>query len=174
MEAVDCQPDFCLDLFEPSGHGRRRRAIADNNDTNHTNALTEFTKFKENIEYSVTLPGDYDQMKYQDGDQCKNFILISGLLASLLTLSTLLVSVSQRKLFQYSNAISFNLIYCLCCSLVRLFQRYKISVEKPLMIMSHRKVMPDELCSNNTNVNHNTNRIRKQMNLNIISYIFLR
>lgn len=93
MEAVDCQPDFCLDLFEPSGHGRRRRAIEDHTDKNHTNGLTEFTKFKENIEYAVTLPGEYDQMKYQDGDQCKNFILISGLLASLLTLSTLLVSV---------------------------------------------------------------------------------
>lgn len=91
MEAVDCQPDFCLDLFEPSGHGRKRRAIADHTDRNHTNALTDFTKFKENIEYSVMLPGDYDQMKYQDGDQCKNFIMISGLLALLLTLSTILV-----------------------------------------------------------------------------------
>lgn len=91
MEAVDCQPDFCLDLFEPSGHGRKRRAIADSND-NKTNALTEYTKFKENIEYSVILPGDFDHMKYQDQDQCKNFILISGLLAVLLTLSTILVS----------------------------------------------------------------------------------
>lgn len=91
MEAVDCQPDFCLDLFEPSGHGRKRRAIADKYDKNHTNALTEFTKFKENIEYSVMLPGEYDQMKYQDADQCKNFILISGLLALLLTMSTILV-----------------------------------------------------------------------------------
>lgn len=91
MEAVDCQPDFCIDLFEPSGHGRKRRAIADQND-NNTNALTEFTKFKENIEYSVMLPGEYDQMKYQDPDQCKNFILISGLLACLLTMSTILVS----------------------------------------------------------------------------------
>lgn len=93
MEAVDCQPDFCLDLFEPSGHGRRRRAIANHTDKNHTNSLTDFTKFKENIEYSVMLPGDYDQMKYQDDDQCKSFIMISGLLALLLTLSTILVSI---------------------------------------------------------------------------------
>lgn len=100
MEAVDCQPDFCLDLFEPSGHGRRRRAIADHRDKNHTNTVTDFTKFKENIEYSVMLPGDYDQMKYQDGDQCKNFILISGLLALLLTLSTILVikMISKKNL----------------------------------------------------------------------------
>lgn len=93
MEAVDCQPDFCIDLFEPSGHGRKRRAIADQTDKNHTNSLTEFTKFKENIEYSVMLPGEYDQMKYQDPDQCKNFILISGLLALLLTMSTILVII---------------------------------------------------------------------------------
>lgn len=91
MEAVDCQPDLCLDLFEPTGHGRKRRALPDNSNTT-MNALTDYKKFKENIEYSVFLPGEFDQMKYQDQDQCKNFILISGLLAMLLTLSTILVS----------------------------------------------------------------------------------
>lgn len=90
MEAVDCQPDFCLDLFEPSGHGRKRRALPDASDS--TNSSVEFTKFKENIEYSVLLPGELDSLKYQDPDQCKNFILISGLLALLLTFSTILVS----------------------------------------------------------------------------------
>lgn len=100
MEAVDCQPDFCLDLFEPSGHGRKRRALLDHqaNDNKTTdsdsamNSAIEFKKFKENIEYSVFLPGEFDSLKYQDNDQCKNFILISGLLAMLLTLSTILVS----------------------------------------------------------------------------------
>lgn len=96
MEPSDCQPDFCLDLFEPSGHGRKRRAIAHESNKNHTNGITEFTKFKENIEYSVTLPGEYDQVKYQDGDQCKNFILISGLLALLLTFSTILVRILKK------------------------------------------------------------------------------
>lgn len=91
MEPVDCQPDFCLDLFEPSGHGRRRRAVQQQTNKNHTNSIIDFTKFKENIEYSVLLPGEYDQMRYQDPDQCKNFVLISGLLALLLTLSTILV-----------------------------------------------------------------------------------
>lgn len=93
MEPVDCQPDFCLDLFEPSGHGRKRRHVASDNE-NSTNALTEFTKFKENIEYSVILPGEFDQLRY-DHDPCKNFMMISGLLALLLTLSTILV----RKFF---------------------------------------------------------------------------
>lgn len=98
MEAVDCQPDFCLDLFEPSGHGRRRRSLADNSTNNHSehdhtnSSLVDFTKFKENIEYSVLMPGEFDQLKgFQDPDQCKNFVLISGLLALLLTLSTILV-----------------------------------------------------------------------------------
>lgn len=92
MEAVDCQPDFCLDLFEPSGHGRRRRHLSDETiDSNNSSAI-EFTKFKENIEYTVLLPGEFDHLKgYNDADQCKNFILISGLLALLLTFSTILV-----------------------------------------------------------------------------------
>lgn len=93
MEAVDCQPDFCLDLFEQSGHGRKRRSmLEDRSNDNKTNSETEYKRFKENIEYSVFLPGEFDQLKYQDQDQCKNFILISGLLAMLLTLSTILVS----------------------------------------------------------------------------------
>lgn len=104
MEAVDCQPDFCLDLFEPSGHGRKRRAISHQTNKNNTNSITDSTKFKENIEYSVMLPGEYDQMRYQDPDQCKNFILISGLLALLLTLSTILVSFSH-----YSKSLSLSL-----------------------------------------------------------------
>lgn len=97
MEAVDCQPDFCLDLFEPSGHGRRRRSLPGNSTQEHAhihnnNSTIDFTKFKENIEYSVLLPGEFDGLKgFQDPDQCKNFVLISGLLALLLTLSTILV-----------------------------------------------------------------------------------
>lgn len=103
MEAVDCQPDFCLDLFEPSGHGRRRRSLAENSTEQHehehiNNATIDFTKFKENIEYSVLLPGEFDHLKgFQDPDQCKNFVLISGLLALLLTLSTILVCERGRK-----------------------------------------------------------------------------
>lgn len=85
MDATDCQPDFCLDLYEPSGHGRRRRHI----DTN----TTEYTKFKENIEYTVTVPGEYDDLRYAESDQCRHFVIISILLAVLLALSTILVSL---------------------------------------------------------------------------------
>lgn len=99
MEASDCQPDFCLDLFEPSGHGRRKRTPSHDN-------TTEFTRFKENIEYSVIMPGEFDQMRgIQDPDQCKNFVLISGLLATLLALSTILVSSLILLLFFYINIL---------------------------------------------------------------------
>lgn len=92
MEASDCQPDFCLDLFEPSGHGRRKRTPGLLPGKNDTNSSTEYTRFKENIEYTVIMPGEFDQLKGVDPDQCKNFVLISGLLAMLLAFSTILVS----------------------------------------------------------------------------------
>ncbi|XP_058060491.1 uncharacterized protein LOC131211142 [Anopheles bellator] len=86
MDAMDCQPDFCLDMYEPSKRlGRRRRESSPRN-------RTEYTKFKENIEYTVIMPGEYDDaMRYQQSpEQCKNFVVISGLLAALLALSTII------------------------------------------------------------------------------------
>ncbi|PSN32418.1 hypothetical protein C0J52_17544, partial [Blattella germanica] len=84
MDASDCQPEYCLDLFEPAGHGRRRRRhiyegyvgnISQHNyDDNHhnfnmngmpraealtsrynTSSIQSATKFNENIEYTVIL-----------------------------------------------------------------------------------------------------------------------
>jgi len=66
--------DFCLDLFEPSGHGKKRKraAIEANVEASgeflprverlikRYNDSTPYTKFKENIEYTVTMPeGEY-------------------------------------------------------------------------------------------------------------------
>lgn len=61
--------DFCLDLFEPSGHGKRRkRAVEANVEVlgeflpkverliKRYNDSTPYTKFKENIEYTVMMP----------------------------------------------------------------------------------------------------------------------
>lgn len=106
MDAMDCQPDFCLDLYEPTkrkGLGRRRRSAGEvaygnllsmiGHDRFRRAALntTEFTKFKENIEYTVIMPGQYDDLRYKEvPDQCKNFVMISGLLAGLLALSTII------------------------------------------------------------------------------------
>lgn len=91
MDATDCQPDFCLDLYEPSGHGRRRRSINTN--------TTEYTKFKENIEYTVTVPGEYDEIRYADNEQCRHFVIISILLSVLLALSTILVSSNIKPFY---------------------------------------------------------------------------
>lgn len=71
MDAVDCQPDFCLDLFEPSGHGRKRREVPSSKDDKpHADALTQkyndttqYTRFKENIEYTVLMPGGMYNLK---------------------------------------------------------------------------------------------------------------
>lgn len=66
MDATDCQPDFCLDLFEPSGHGRKRRELPKVQDKSIKTLLqqdshnindTQFTKIKENLEYTVLMPG---------------------------------------------------------------------------------------------------------------------
>ena len=72
-----------------TGHGRKRRAI-EHEDKN----VTEYTKFKENLQYTVLMPGELtNEVKYREsGDQCRNFVMISGLLAGLLALSTIIVS----------------------------------------------------------------------------------
>lgn len=58
--------DFCLDLFEPSGHGKKRKrsAAGEGNASppkversiKEYNDSTPYTKFKENIEYTVMMP----------------------------------------------------------------------------------------------------------------------
>ncbi|CAO1307459.1 unnamed protein product [Diamesa serratosioi] len=101
MDAADCQPDFCLD-FDPTGHGRKRREIEDRN-------ATEYTKFKENLEYTVIMPGEFNKdMKFYDSaEQCKNFVMISGLLAGLLALSTIITCGLASKL-QHSGRKSLD------------------------------------------------------------------
>lgn len=69
------------------GHGKkRRRSIADKN-------ATEYTKFKENIEYTVIMPGESENGKTED--QCRSFLLIALLLGLLLALSTVIVSENE-------------------------------------------------------------------------------
>lgn len=99
MDAADCQPDFCLDLFEPSGHGRRRREVAFSTDskprsdalTHKYNDTTQFTKFKENIEYTVLMPGEFYHRTAVMESSCNTFLTISAILGSLLFLSAFLM-----------------------------------------------------------------------------------
>lgn len=101
MDATDCQPDFCLDLFEPSGHGRRKRhagnvtqildspraeaMIRSYNDT------TQYTKFKENLEYTVLMPGEYYHKTNTNENSCSTFLVIAAVLGCLLFLSAFIM-----------------------------------------------------------------------------------
>lgn len=47
-----------MDLFEPSGHGRRRRRdVNAGKDSSKGNTTIQSAKFHENIEYTVLMPG---------------------------------------------------------------------------------------------------------------------
>ncbi|XP_018325290.1 uncharacterized protein LOC108737109 [Agrilus planipennis] len=94
MEPSDCQPEFCLDLFEPSGHGRRKRSqnmSNQNNDfvrrTGHNDTI-QFTKFNENIEYTVLMPGEFFHKRTGGPENsCSTFLATAGVLGCLLFLS---------------------------------------------------------------------------------------
>lgn len=98
MDAADCQPDFCLDLFEPSGHGRRRREIAEIEEltseeiiTQNQNNITQFTKIKENIEYTVLMPGEFYHRTAAMESSCSTFLAIAAILGCLLFLSAFIM-----------------------------------------------------------------------------------
>lgn len=79
-----------------TGHGkRRRRSIADKTSQN----VHEYTRFKENIEYTVIMPGDgYENSGKTEDQQCKSFLFIALLLGLLLALSTIIVSWIRRRM----------------------------------------------------------------------------
>ncbi|GLV45873.1 uncharacterized protein CBL_11670 [Carabus blaptoides fortunei] len=97
MDAADCQPDFCLDLFEPSGHGRKRREVMLSKDgephadalTQKYNDTTQYTRFKENIEYTVLMPGEFYHHTSALENSCNTFLTIAAILGCLLFLSAL-------------------------------------------------------------------------------------
>ncbi|RZF48243.1 hypothetical protein LSTR_LSTR006210 [Laodelphax striatellus] len=98
MDAVDCQPEYCLDLFEPSGHGkRRRRHVSDQfipssyNASHYSAHEKQYTKFKENIEYTVLMPGDLYHRTAAMENSCSTFLVISGALGCLLFCSAFIM-----------------------------------------------------------------------------------
>lgn len=91
MDPADCQPDFCMDMLEPSGHGRKKRTIS--TEFNHHNS-TDYTKFKENIEYTVIMPGDLEAGFKIEGNTCRNFLVVSGLLGLVLAITIAFVSIT--------------------------------------------------------------------------------
>lgn len=99
MELADCQPDFCLDLYEPSGHGRKKREIGEVfNQTNSKSAINQFAKIAENLEYTVLMPGDYYRKSVAIEHSCNTFLLISAILGSLLLFSAIIMCWLANKL----------------------------------------------------------------------------
>ncbi|XP_069359067.1 uncharacterized protein [Maniola hyperantus] len=105
MDVADCQPDYCLDLFEPSGHGRRRRSLAESTSSNNItssslvaeNSTTPFTRFKENLEYTVVMPGELFHRTPLEGN-CATSMMIAVALGALLFMSALLMCYLATKL----------------------------------------------------------------------------
>lgn len=99
MDAVDCQPDFCLDLYEPSGHGRRRRRreiasveeISSEEIYDATSNATQFAKIKENLEYTVLMPGEFYHRTSAVEASCSTFLVIAAILGCLLFLSAFIM-----------------------------------------------------------------------------------
>lgn len=91
MDVKDCQAEYCSDPFQKTGMGRRRRSIEDGRNT-----TKEFTRFKENIEYTVIMPGDYDS-HHGDSD-CKSLLVMAALLGLLLAISIAFVSILEAQI----------------------------------------------------------------------------
>ncbi|KAI4487316.1 hypothetical protein M0804_005465 [Polistes exclamans] len=120
MEPQDCQPDFCLDLFEPSGHGKRKKRNI-NEEINGEflpkverliksyNDSTPFTKFKENIEYTVMMPDDiYNKVATGLEGSCGGFLYVATGLGVLLVLSAFIMCYLASRLHNLSSSISQN------------------------------------------------------------------
>ncbi|KAG7210553.1 hypothetical protein KM043_012073 [Ampulex compressa] len=117
MEPQDCQPDFCLDLFEPAGHGKKRkRAVQEAASSEFLpkverlikrfNDSTQFTKFKENIEYTVMMPDDlYNKVAAGLEGSCGSFLYVATGLGALLALSALIMCYLASRLHRLSTAV---------------------------------------------------------------------
>ncbi|KAM0726321.1 hypothetical protein ACS0PU_007505 [Formica fusca] len=119
MEPQDCQPDFCLDLFEPSGHGRKKkRAVEASIEASgeflpkverlikRYNDSTPYTKFKENIEYTVMMPDElYDKVAAGLEGSCGNFLYVATGLGALLVLSAFIMCYLASRLHNLSSTM---------------------------------------------------------------------
>ncbi|ENN73640.1 hypothetical protein YQE_09886, partial [Dendroctonus ponderosae] len=110
MESVDCPPDFCLDLYEPTAHGRRRRRRRDTAEVievvepaNSEVGLqrynsTHFTKINGNLEYTVLMPGELFEKASAIEGSCSTFLAIAAILGCLLFMAAFLMCWLASKL----------------------------------------------------------------------------
>lgn len=103
-----------MDLFEPSGHGRRRKRHANGDNSTEpsdaaaderaaaaaaANATTNFAKFKENIEYTVIMPEDiYHGSPATADNGCGTFLALSGVLGCLLFVAAMILCYLTSRL----------------------------------------------------------------------------
>lgn len=101
--------EYCLDLFEPSGHGRRRRrhvpgtgngtALQQQTSAVDDRNATNFAKFKENIEYTVIMPEDiYHGAATASENNCGTFLALSGVLGCLLFVAAMILCYLTSRL----------------------------------------------------------------------------
>ena len=136
MDSGDCQPDFCLDLFEPSGHGRRKRSDEEESDgesSPNAQALThtynttpgQYTRFKENIEYTVLMPGEFFHKSAAMENSCSTFLIVATILGCLLFMSALIMCWLASRL--HSALVGTNSVHKNIDQLVRESRHYKDS-----------------------------------------------
>ncbi|XP_022235821.1 uncharacterized protein LOC111083531 [Limulus polyphemus] len=116
IDPADCIADFCLDLFQPSGHGKKKRSIP-----NETQYFLEFPRMPlhrnvplkstdgttsdsanigENIGITIVVPGD--EKKLVDGNSvsgfnCTSFLALSGALGCMFFFAAILAGSMARK-----------------------------------------------------------------------------
>ncbi|CAG9864351.1 unnamed protein product, partial [Phyllotreta striolata] len=95
MEAIDCQPDFCLDLYEPSGHGRRKRSAQIEEQGLNS---THLARIKGNLEYTVLMPSEFYHRNPGVDGSCSTFLVIAAILGALLFLSAFVMCWLASKL----------------------------------------------------------------------------
>ncbi|EEB10491.1 conserved hypothetical protein [Pediculus humanus corporis] len=104
MDAGDCQPEFCLDLFEPSGNGKRRKRETDiSRSSRKTINSTNSTKFQDNLEYTVLMPGDFFQKTYNGEESCSTLLYITSFLGIILFISALIMCYLATRLHGFIN-----------------------------------------------------------------------
>ncbi|XP_043211379.1 uncharacterized protein LOC122375871 [Amphibalanus amphitrite] len=87
----DCKPAFCLDLFQPSGHGRRRRRSArapvTEAPTTARSLSSNLTSFGDNIGIKVVMPEDFYVAASRMQSSCSSFAVLISLMGCFLAIS---------------------------------------------------------------------------------------
>lgn len=106
--------EYCLDLFEPSGHGRRRRREVNAADSrtkeisSKGNTTQQSAKFHENIEYTVLMPGGKFSSYFNQYEGVKQLVPITlTLFPTLKQNYSLYVKYTIRRAYSYTLPINF-------------------------------------------------------------------